>query len=302
MKGVQEAFAKNLCSAIEEIGNPFKESSENLLILDTRDILDPFVSDTVKNIFKNGKQHYKTFVEERSEKGCKSILDPIKSNKNYLFSCSPAKTASKEKQQIATLKQNCSLFAQLYASCRVREGDLDDFFQRENHSCPPSLSQMGKLRSGCKSDLLDCLQKLYPAQDDAPDVDVLILDGAAIVNMLKPTACQTFQDYASNIFIKYLESQLRKVRRMDTVWDVYKSNSLKCTTCSKCGKGIRRRVESMTRVPSNWQAFLRVDENKTELFEFLAEQSVTLGNGKQVISTKGKSVVCNQHRDDMTDP
>ena len=52
---------------------------------------------------------------------------------------------------------------------------------------------------------------------------------------------------------------------------------------------------------SNWQAFLRVDENKTELFEFLSEQSVTLGNGKQVISTKGKSVVCSQHRDDITD-
>ena len=54
-------------------------------------------------------------------------------------------------------------------------------------------------------------------------------------------------------------------------------------------------------MPSNWQAFLRVDENKTELFEFLVEQSVTLGNGKQVISTKGKSVVCSQHRDDITD-
>ena len=145
---------------------------------------------------------------------------------------------------------------------------------------------MGKLRSGCKSDLLDCLQKLCPAQDEAPDVDVLILDGAAIINMLKPTACQTFQDYASNIFIKYLENQLRKGRRIDIVWDVYKSDSLKCTTHSKCGKGIRRPVESTTRVPSNWQAFLRVDENKTELFEFFAEQSLTLGNGKQVINQR----------------
>ena len=160
---------------------------------------------------------------------------------------------------------------------------------------------MGKLRSGCKSGLLDYLQKLCPAQDDAPDVDVLILDGAAIVNVLKPTACQTFQDYASNIFIKYLENQLRKVRKIHIVCYVYKSDSLKCTTRSKRGKGIRRRVESTTRVLSNWQAFLRVDENKTELFEFLAEQSVTLGNGKQVISTKSKSVVCSQHRDDITD-
>ena len=101
---------------------------------------------------------------------------------------------------------------------------------------------MGKLRSGCKSDLLDWLQKLFPAQDDAPDVNVLILNGAAVVNMLKPTACQMFQDYASNIFIKYLENQLRKVGRIYIIWDVYKSDSLKCTTRRKCGKGIRRRV------------------------------------------------------------
>ena len=51
VKGVQEAFAKevkNLCLAIEEISNPFKESSEDLLVLDTRDILDPSVAVTIK--------------------------------------------------------------------------------------------------------------------------------------------------------------------------------------------------------------------------------------------------------------
>ena len=174
VKGVQEAFAKevkNLYSTTEEMGNPFKESTEDLLVLDTHDILDLSVAVTIKNIVKNGKQQCEMFVEERLEKRCESILDPIKSNKNYLFRCPLAKTASKEKQQIATLKQNCSLFAQLYVTCQVREGDLDDFFRHENHSCPPSLSQMGKLRSGCKSYLLDCLQKLCPAQDDAPDVE-----------------------------------------------------------------------------------------------------------------------------------
>ena len=58
VKGVQEAFAKevkNLCSTIEEMGNPFKESSEDLLVLDTHDILDPSVAVTIKNIVKNDK-------------------------------------------------------------------------------------------------------------------------------------------------------------------------------------------------------------------------------------------------------
>ena len=47
------------------MGHPFKESSEDLLVLDTRDILDPSVAVTIKNIVRNGKQQYETFVEER---------------------------------------------------------------------------------------------------------------------------------------------------------------------------------------------------------------------------------------------
>ena len=57
----------------------------------------------------------------------------------------------------------------------------------------------------------------------------------------------------------------------------------------------------MTRVATSWQAFLRVNEDKTELYEFLAEHSTTVGNGKQVISTKDKQVVCSQHRENITD-
>ena len=128
----------------------------------------------------------------------------------------PSKTLSKQKMQISILKQNCSLFAQLYVSCQVREGDLDDFVQHENQRFPPSLSLQGNLHHGSKSDLLECFEKLCPAQD-VPDADVLILDEAAIVNMLKPGACQTFQDYADNVFIKYLERQLRRVSRIDIV-------------------------------------------------------------------------------------
>ena len=41
-----------------------------------------------------------------------------------------------------------------------------------------------------------------------------------------------------NIFIKYLENQLHKVKRIKIVWDVYKSNSPKCTTRSEHGKGV----------------------------------------------------------------
>ena len=45
---------------------------------------------------------------------------------------------------------------------------------------------MGKLRTGTKSDLVGCLEDLVPTQDLSPTpvVQVILLDGAAIVNTL----------------------------------------------------------------------------------------------------------------------
>ena len=48
-------------------------------------------------------------------------------------------------------------------------------------------------------------------------------------------------------------------------------------------------------------AFLRVDENKEELFHFLVDQLVSVeAEHGQVTSTKGDSVVCNGQRDDIS--
>ena len=86
------------------------------------------------------------------------IYDTIKRNNLHLFSRPPIKGKSTKQHQISSLKNNCSLFSRLYIAAQVRDGDLDQFFQHENQPCPPSLSQMGSLRGGTKSDLLICLQ------------------------------------------------------------------------------------------------------------------------------------------------
>ena len=38
------------------------------------------------------------------------------------------------------------------------------------------------------------------------------------------------------------------------------------------GKGIQQRVLLTTKIPENWQSFLHLDENKCELFVFLANE------------------------------
>ena len=47
------------------------------------------------------------------------------------------------------------------------------------------------------------------------------------------------------------------------------------------------------KIPDNWQSFLRLDENKKELFSFLADCVTQIENDKLVISTINSSVVTN---------
>ena len=132
------------------------------------------------------------------------------------------------------------------------------------------LSQNGKLRLGTKSGLVRCLEDLMASQEDAtnPKVQVITLDGSVIVNMVRPVSGD-FLGYGKQVFLQYIESQLKYAIRVELVWDEYKPDSLKAETRRKRGNGIRRRVEPSSLVPRNWQEFLRIDENKVELFSSL---------------------------------
>ncbi|KAL8565525.1 hypothetical protein ACOMHN_049501 [Nucella lapillus] len=66
--------------------------------------------------------------------------------------------------------------------------------------------------------------------------------------------------------------QLETVKRLDVVWDIYVSHNLKADTRKRRGSGIRRRVMPSARIPGNWKGFLRVSENKEELFNLLAQK------------------------------
>lgn len=300
----QMAFARDvkaLTGAIEDMGNPFCENSSDLLVLDSRDLADAAVIDTVNQIEKLGQDQYEAYVSERLVNQTKNITDPIKRNNLPLFSRPPIREKTRSQQQLSSMKNDCSLFSRLYIAAQIRDGDLDEFFEHENQACPPALSQLGKLRAGTKSDLVGCLEDLVPAQEDAPNpaVQVSILDGAAIVNMLQPGAAKTFADYAKHRFSPYIKSQLQHVNRVDVVWDEYIPESLKAQTRSKRGKGIRRRVEPSSAIPGNWQQFLRIDENKVELFSFLATSvtAIDTDSEKQIISTHHAEVICTQPRE-----
>jgi hypothetical protein len=102
------------------------------------------------------------------------------------------------------MKNDCSLFSRLYISSQIGTGDLDKFFRYENQARSPALTHIGIMRTDTKSDLLGYLEDLAPVQQasSSPIVQVAVLDGAAIINMLRPGAAKTFQDYATDVLYR----------------------------------------------------------------------------------------------------
>ena len=302
---VQNAFLKNvksLVSSVEDLGNPFKEDSGDLLALDTKDIMPAEVVESVQNIKKIGQSQYKAFVSERMVERTKPITHPIKRNKLPLFSRPTTKSVSKKQAQVSALKDDCLLFSRLNISCQTREGDLEEFFRHENQPWPPSLSQHGQLRQGNKAELVRCLQGTTEASAESPQVDVKVFDGAVVVQMLHPKTARTFQEYTQTVFLPYIQAQLQSSQRLDIVWDTYQPDSLKTATRENRGSGARRRVAPTVKIPPNWKSFLRVADNKTELFGLLGQEVTSIeAAGKDVYSTYGSQVVSNTTRESLED-
>lgn len=268
----------------EDRGNPFLEKGEELYNVDNGKVVDRSEVDSILKIEEVGNMQYTAFVEERLESGNKSLYDPILKNN---FKLMAASTKNKVVTKIACLKSDISLFSRLWMATQVRKGDMTEFFKHENQSLPPSLTSNGAMRKGEKSDIVTCLSKV--SHIFKPEVDAVILDGAVIVNMIRPgPTCKTIADYAQTLH-GYFIKEIENVGRLDLVFDVYIDNSLKASTREKRGHGNRIKVSLKSRIPSSWQNFLKDDLNKQELFKLLADHLVGLDwHGKCFVVTRGQ--------------
>lgn len=262
--------ANTLVHTICEMGNPFLDVTSELLALDTRNVIDESV--VVRTVETLGTEQYQAHHKSVIKDCTSSIHEPIKKNSLSLFKRPTPKTKNKQAGQIAMLKHDVELFSRLYIVMQHREGDMNTFFEHENHPYPP-LSDRGKLRPGKKSDLLSILVHIEVEegkQEPPAWFDVKILDGAAIVHLLPTTNVDTFDEYSNTVFIPHIKKHLHTSKRVDVVWDAYITSSIKESTREKRGKGIRRKVAGRTKIPGNWPDFLRNSVNKQELFTFLS--------------------------------
>ena len=285
----------NLQNTITEFGNPFlEESTDSLIVLHTGNIRQGLAITNLERIEEVGRKQFEDYITQRLHEKKVSLSETITRNKLSIFSSQKVQT--KQQKRLTSLKNDVSLFSRLFIACQNRDGNIEEFFRHENQSSPPSLSQNNELRSRSKAELLKQLENMDDSISscESPETEVTVLDGAALINGLKPESNTTFEDYASKVVLPRLTKLSASAQRIDVVFDVYLERSLKNSARVHRGQGSRRRVKSNLQVPTDWKSFLRHSDNKTELFSYLAQfiHKNLRPEGKTVIVTTGENALC----------
>lgn len=208
------------------------------------------------------------------------------------------KDLAKGKAQV--LKSNRQIFQRLLTAYQAgRPVNLDRILSHELGEVPISLAEENKsLRSGNKAILVEVLTKdvSCPSEIELPkdSTSTLVIDGqASVVAFGKPPEAKTFGDYADR-FVKHILNVGQRFDRIDVTFDHYKDTgtSIKDGTRGKRKKKsrpIRRLVESRdVPLPSNWNDFLALSENKRDLSAFLSDEIIRASpHGKTVIVAGG---------------
>ena len=282
-------------NAIEDLGNPFLEEEPQLVHIVTKQLLDEKASKSIKNAKDIGEHQFKAFVEQRLTEGTSSIYDTIKKNNLPLYRQKNCVVTPKSKQKVATLTSDCRLFSNLYIASQSREGNLEQFFARENHAYPVSLSEYGKLRKcPTKSDFIKCLHEIVEPHYEEPRIEMKVIDGAAFVNIYQPKISNNFGEYCYDEITKRVYTISQHLDRLDFVFDTYQHNSIKTQTRENRGTGMRVLVRRDTPMCRKFQDFMRNSDNKTELFLMIANAISKIENvSTSIIATAGDKVISN---------
>ena len=274
----QERFrrhVKDLTDVLVSKGNPFEESSHELVTLDNKVCVDEAAAGSVRMLERTGQEQYDNFRQNVLNSNDVLLTAPIKRNNLLLFHDKKRKKTMVTKR-MQHFKQHAELYGQAFVMLDSRGGNLEEFFRHESSPYPPALSTEGSINSCTKSDLLRCVMETSAAGDEdvtAPDMyDFITIDGGMLIHSLPGTSVhgKSFDDYFSNVFCPRIHHELKRSTRVDIVWDQYRETSIKGSTREKRGTGTRQRVSGSAKVPKNWPDFLASAANKTELFSFLA--------------------------------
>ena len=100
-----------MVQTINEMSNPFLDNPLELLLLDTWNVIDESVVNTVHTLQAVGRDQYDTYYMSVVSNCTRSIHEPIKKNSMPLLRCPTPKAKTKQVGQISMLKADVALFS-----------------------------------------------------------------------------------------------------------------------------------------------------------------------------------------------
>ena len=170
-----------------------------------------------------------------------------------------------------------------------------------------------------QSDIIRCIEKGAEAvshgateTNTQQQHDCVVQDGGQLIHQLDARGTGIFEQFTQRLFLKHLQVELRKVSRLDIVWDTCRPMSTKGHTRDEHGHSVRLKVGPNMRILGNWSEFLRDSTNKVELFKYLPGEVmqrfhsggdiyITMSNGTTVGRVgpgEDMTTVCNQEEAD----
>ena len=286
-KKFQDTFhqvVKLLAGALRDYGNPFLEDSKELIALHSSKVMGEEVVKSIRNLYIIGAELYATFTQERILSQEVAWNAKISSTKLPLMGSSHK--PSNQKTEARVLKQERSQYLQMMLSVQAGRDINEEVFANESSEYPPSLTRKGDTYFGVKSELIPCLLSDVQCPDKEPSADGVVLDGCVMLRFITPGLSVNISEYAAK-FVSTIDSMLNFATRADVVFDGRHDDSVKLGRTTR-SSWFRTKVRPSTKIPSDWQNFLRVTENLRELINIIAShvQQYTREN-KTMSATNG---------------
>ena len=205
---------KALAIAFRDAGNHFDESSDEVVIIHTRDVMTDNVAGIIMSAHEEGQKQRAEFVAHRMHSAAVAFHALIKMNKFHL----PGNRLKKRNKSkyMSTTKKDMHLLGQLYMLVYAREGPsyrcLKSRIPIVHHPY-----QTWLLRNGKKSDLLPCWE--VDCQSDFDEADAKLVDGANVVHFRADSSIKLFRDYDDKKIIPFIKRQLATTDRVDVIWN-----------------------------------------------------------------------------------
>ena len=267
-----EEDVRKVESTIRSWTNPF-ERNEDLINIASGTVAPDSLASDLLGAHKIGDDCAKEFIKNRIVTGSTEFFDPLPKNNLKTFSILNKKTNVNVKGKEEILVADRKLFGRLAVIAQSRSLNMQEVLQYTLGPVPWSLASLdGSLAKTAKSKLTDSLEKeMLPV--DFEECPVWLFDGMALLQSVVVVP-ETFGSLAQELFDR-MSMLAKNAVRFDFVVDQYPTISIKNAERGKrASKGTLqvKITQGSQKCPRQWQKFLSLGENKTQLAHFLFKE------------------------------